>query len=489
MLENSVSQIARLLLWPIIVNGLGVQMYGAWNLILQTTSHFSLGNMRVTSTLGLVLSRKQHEVDPENKRTWIGAHLVASIYISIALLLLSLIFCWFAPNFFNVPSEMYFPFRVALIISCIMISIGCFLDIPGMVLYATNQSYRMFIPNIIISLGSIFLAAIVVIAGTGIVGMSIVYALAGLVTAGAALLIAKKFVTWFGISRLKPGQVRTLVTQGTRFQLDTLASKTTFHGSALFLGYFIGLEAVTLYVITSRLLLVGRQLAQTFSHSIGPSFGDLLGRGELDAFRDAWLLSVTFSVFVGSCFLGVVIPLNNAFISLWLGPDKYGGDLLTAIIAAYTTLFIAAMPSAYALNQMMRFKEKLKWSIPWLISTVLLGCLLVPLYGLHGMAVAYLVATMGTITVGYPYTVGKLCNADWLSVFWAHLRLPILGFCTAGLGLIFFRAYPPTNIPFLLLAGMAQGILVFCACWWLGLSGSMRNTVRARVGMIIGNKA
>lgn len=481
LLNNFLIQTLRFILWPIIVNGLGIKMYGAWNIILQIRSYLSLGNMKLTSSLGIVLAQKQHENDVKNKRSWVGAHIVASSYICIVILAIGLTFCWFAPFLFNLEPELHNKFRIALAISILMIPIGLFMGIPGMLLYSSNQPYRVFIPNTLIQLTAVSSSAFVVMAGAGIIGMSTVYAIEGFCIAFAAYVIAKRHVSWIGIRKPQPGQIKSLLTHGYRFQIDTLASIVTFSSSSLFLGYFLGLEAAGIFVITARLLNVGRQITQILSISMAPSFGDLYGRGEIDAFYKGWLQSITLTACIGSCFLGVIIPLNKPFIYLLLGPDRYGGNFLTFLTCAYSLLLMLQLPSAYALNQMLCFKEKLKWSIPWMISTIVVALILVPSFGLLGMAATYFIATLLTVSIGFPFSVGTKCGGNWPEVIRIHVQPIIPGVSIGILALFIITKHPPSNLLYLFLYGLIQGTIVTCACFYFGMNAHMRGTMKTRL--------
>lgn len=483
--ENIVYQFARLLIWPIIVNGLGVQAYGAWNIILQSTSYLSLGNLRITSTLGLILSGKQHEEDNADKQKWIGAHIRAGIFILIALLLISLLLVWYAPSFFNIQKELSNSFQIALLVASILITAKVILDLPDLVLYASNQSFLGFIPRSIIRLICVGLSAFIVANGMGIIGLSIIYTLEGLLICVSSFILVRRFVSWFGSAKPQAGQVKTLLTHGLIYQIDSLAAVFTLQSSAIFLGHFVSLQAVAYYAITSRLFGLGNQFAQTLSYAVGPSFGDLYGRKEFDLLSKGWLQSVTICSLASGVVLGVIVPLNGVFISLWLGSDKYGGDIINILIGMYTVLIILQYPSAYILNQTLHLREKVLWSIPWLVLTLLLSSILVPKYQIQGMAATYLFATLFTVSIGYPFTAARICKSSIKEVFAAHCRPLLPGSIAALLGVLVLRTILIDNLFEFTMLAIVQGLIVCYASWRFGLSKEMRDLILNRINMIL----
>ena len=73
LLQQGAKLIIGLVVTPIIIRGLGQELYGVWLMIKQSTGYTAQADLRPMATLKFTLGVRQHEHDFHQKRRQIGA--------------------------------------------------------------------------------------------------------------------------------------------------------------------------------------------------------------------------------------------------------------------------------------------------------------------------------------------------------------------------------------------------------------------------------
>jgi hypothetical protein len=76
ILQQGARFIVGFVVTPIVIRGLGAELYGAWTMIQQSVGYLSLTDLRPMGTLKFTLAVKQHLDDVAEKRRQIGSALV-----------------------------------------------------------------------------------------------------------------------------------------------------------------------------------------------------------------------------------------------------------------------------------------------------------------------------------------------------------------------------------------------------------------------------
>jgi O-antigen/teichoic acid export membrane protein len=97
-------------------------------------------------------------------------------------------------------------------------------------------------------------------------------------------------------------------------------------------GLIISTKAITLLVITRKLFDIAKVFIFQLNNNYRPYFGKMWGEGKnedvLSKFRNLSIISVVLASFAG----GGIIIINDFFINIWVGEDKYGGLLLSTLL-------------------------------------------------------------------------------------------------------------------------------------------------------------
>src|SRR5665811_258911 len=76
LLEQAARFIVGFGVIPIVIRGLGADLYGAWMMLQQTAGYLSLSDLRPMGTLKFTLAVRQHIDDIEEKRRQIVSALI-----------------------------------------------------------------------------------------------------------------------------------------------------------------------------------------------------------------------------------------------------------------------------------------------------------------------------------------------------------------------------------------------------------------------------
>lgn len=397
-------QLVNLAAWPLVVNGLTLPVYGLWVLIHQLAGYVQFSDLRVSSVLGLLLARERRSADDERKRRLVGAHLVISSLIAALIASLGMLLVVFAPAFFRLDDGQAGLFRIALGISVAGVLAAPFLAIPNMALYSQNQAYRGFAWVFAFDLLGPVLGAAVVVLGLGLIGLSTVTVLLSVAAAFVLLLVARRHLPWLGVRRPAREEVRQMLGNGLRYQVDGLAVMLSENSAAILLGWMCGMREVAVFAVTERLLRVSQIATNRLCNAAAPVVGEFAGASDREALRRAWsLLGAVNNVVAFGAFL-VVVPLNTLILDLLLGPGRHGGTVLSALLGAKVLMMSRTAPPAYFLNQMLLLRQKNRWSLAWVAVLVGAALVLVPRHGMTGMAIAMLLGAF-VVQHGYAWQV------------------------------------------------------------------------------------
>ncbi len=87
---------------PIVVRGLGTELYGAWRMMQQSVGYLSFTDLRSMGTLKFTLAVRQHVEDVEEKRRQIGSALKLWMITLPVFVACGIILIWQVSNFIKV---------------------------------------------------------------------------------------------------------------------------------------------------------------------------------------------------------------------------------------------------------------------------------------------------------------------------------------------------------------------------------------------------
>ena len=100
----------------------------------------------------------------------------------------------------------------------------------------------------------------------------------------------------------------------------------------LLVGAVLGGSAAAVYGITQCSIVTANLLVTRLGGAFLPSFTHLFGEGRLDRCRQVIQQFSSANALLASLVMGGILAFNQAFVGLWVGPELYAGDHVTALL-------------------------------------------------------------------------------------------------------------------------------------------------------------
>ncbi len=196
------------------------------------------------------------------------------------------------------------------------------------------------------------------------------------------------------------------------------------HSNQFLVGVMLGGKEAAIYGITAQAFITIRLFLGQIGFALRPSLAHLHGSGNPDRFKAIFIRMLQAYAIVGVMGMAGFLAFNRPFISLWLGLDKYGGDLLTILLAGLG--LIGALTGALFATMSSRGE------FPRICRTIWTATLVqIPLafwllhFGLWGVAAASLIGMMLTyvLLTTYLWPLLGYSGSEHRTVSYSLMRL------------------------------------------------------------------
>ncbi len=484
MLRQGAGFVVSFVVTPIVIGGLGAELYGAWMMIQQTVGYVALSDLRPVGTLKFTLAVRQHIDDVGEKRRQIGASLLVWAATFPFILVIGGGVVWAAPFIIRTSAEHLRDVRVAMALAILSVALGRILSLPANVLRGMNLDYKaMGLDAATILVGGA-LSAVAIWTGWGLPGVAAASIAGVILNGGVRFLVARRVLPWFGAERPTRQELIVFTKLSGWLFLSALSGLLLNASDFLLLGIILGPSASAVYATTGAVLrLTSRPISQLLG-SGGPGIAELCGRREwlrVQKVRtELHVAAVTLMTVVG---VGVLI-LNRPFLSLWIGHGFYAGNatnLLLVLVAFETVLFRI---DSVIVDSMLEFRRK---ALAVLISgafSLFASGLMSYAWGIVGMALGMFLGRLGLII--YLPALITLHTGDSMTDYLRSIIRPLVTAC-----LLFIVAYVGSSTlqPATWLSFFIYMITVFFITASLmgsiGLSGRQRQMLLKRVAGLI----
>ena len=242
-LSQLLQMVARLIVGfgvtPIVIRGLGAELYGAWSMIQQSLGYISLSDLRPMGTLKFTLATKQHINDPEEKRRQIGAALRVWLISFPIFCILGVIAVWKLPLFIHVKPQYHSAVQITIgiIIFCAAMEK---LSLPANTLRGVNLEYKAMGLNSAIILLNGFILVLVIKAGWGLPGVAGVSFVGIFISGLVRLWVARKALNWFGSSKPTKSELINFIKLTGWLSFSALGGLLFTSSDLLLIGHIMG---------------------------------------------------------------------------------------------------------------------------------------------------------------------------------------------------------------------------------------------------------
>jgi O-antigen/teichoic acid export membrane protein len=198
-----------------------------------------------------------------------------------------------------------------------------------------------------------------------------------------------------------------LVRRSTPVFLSKVGSAAGQNAEPAITALVISPTAAAILSISSRLAMVVRMIVGPIGSAVFASVSHVYSGGGTERTREVLKMLFFVSNVLLAIGLGATMAFNGALVSLWVGPDKYGGNVLTLLIVLSTAASVAMSLNMNFLQSMGHFRDTSLIDISEIPLRLLLMIALGVWIGIEGMVLAGLIATLSVKGWAYPRLLAR----------------------------------------------------------------------------------
>ena len=495
---NNISNVSKLVVYlaiaffmtPFYVRTLGLTLYGIWAMIMSVVGYMTLMDLGMQTAVMKYVAEYEGKKDREGLSQVIASAL--AFYGLIAIVGGSALFVlvWYGLPLFNLDSNYIETVRWVLLI----MGLDMFLVFPGTVFQGALTGLQLFyLTNAIticvsmITAGTIYFYLSI---GYGLITMALISLTGNIVQYG----IFYSLVRWryrvfkFKSDYFMAAKLKQMISFGAKSFLIMISGRIHIGSDALIVGTFMSAAAVPFYTVPASLINYSRNLLWSMTQSLLPLFSNLEARNDLYRMRSTFLLYTRYTCLCFFPLIALILVYGRPFLNLWMGlefGDK-GGPIINLLALA------VGVSAFYPLSGRLLTGTAKQGVMVWtgILSSIVflgLGCLFIWLFGLSGLAAAFLISSI----IPFYFVLRESLAVLDLKVtdyFTKSISMPT---CVAAItGVILFgiaSLYYPTGYMSLLIQ-ISMGVLLYALLGYMFvLSRNEKNIIAVYVVNLVGN--
>lgn len=434
---NVLLTIIGLIAAPIILRLTSKSLYGFWVTTLSILGFLVLADMGI----GMSLTRLVAGLTAEKDRPALGRLVSSALFLfcsaGVIFLAIGLGISPFIPGWFMIPayeaSSVVPAYYVAVFAGAVALPLSVFNAIVvGFQRMAVTNTVKNLIGAVAVGVSLALLSM-----GWGVMALALSSLFTVIATSLANYFYARRICPRLEVSftSVNSDDLKRLISFGGYFQLVCIANTVAVNADTIVISAARGAAMVTPYVFTSKLATIfSITLASKLPVAVFPALSQMVAMREIVQLQRVFIILTRYSVRLASVGAVFFVIVNEKFISMWVGPQNYGGTFLSAVFVYWIlqdTIYRGTASLIYALGDMR------KWVVATLAEAGInlgLSVLLVGPLGLAGVA-------LGT-------SIGKTLTTAWYGPYFTckKLALPIKRFITEGLFYAALRSLPGVGL-------------------------------------------
>lgn len=317
---------------PLLLRHLGDERVGAYRAASEWIAYIALLDFGIAGSLQVAFARAIATGDRAGVAGSVRAGVRAGLILGALGLILGLGLVAAAPHLLrDASAEVTAELRIGLLFALLGMVWAALLAFRPL----AEAGQRGHIVQIALALQAWVTAGLMIgsaVAGGGLAGQFLAVAAGGGVS---ALILARDGLRRYPeILGRAPTIVLPVVFSGSMFAFNLLG-RIGLHSDAIIVGATLGPSVVVAFAVTQRLLLLADAQVMALGAASWAGLAELDHSGRSELFNRR-LIQLTRAT--GVFAFALIVPMaaaGRAFVSLWVGESRYGGDPLVAATAAY----------------------------------------------------------------------------------------------------------------------------------------------------------
>lgn len=153
---------------------------------------------------------------------------------------------------------------------------------------------------------------------------------------------------------------------------------------------------VTQYNLTNKITQMVPSYAVKIVHPFFPTIADLFHKGEIEKIQEIFIKISKVLFRIGLFFAIAIYFLNESFVALWVGEDKFAGNMIMVLLVVYMFVYVAMGAFGIVVYASKKFEKWTNWSMVEIVVSVVLSYLFSFSYGLFGIVLGFVLGSMIT---------------------------------------------------------------------------------------------
>jgi O-antigen/teichoic acid export membrane protein len=321
---------------PLLLQWLGDDRYGAFRAANDWGNYLNLLELGLSGSLISLLAKAAGIGDRQNiyltLATGIKAYLKVTAIIILAGIGLGIFITQLVPVKPALVSDLQIGYWVGLL-ALLMLPLSPFRLLA-------DASQRSYFANLFLGLQSVVITSLSLLLAWAKLGITGQYLA---IVIGA--IVFQVIMCWDSIRRY-PGFISAWSDRKSQIQIERqlwtlnrstfilkLSGQLSLFTDNIIISYLLSPATVVPFFITQRLVTIAQSQIQGIGNASWAALADLYAKGELEKFNTRSLELTRLVALMGCALMVPIVAYNRYFITLWVGVDRFGGDILTILAA------------------------------------------------------------------------------------------------------------------------------------------------------------
>ncbi|MCP8307161.1 MAG: flippase [archaeon] len=406
---------------PYIVNGLGVDQYGIYATAFSILGYFMLIEMGVGTALTKYISELKAKNDIQDINRMIGTAILFLLLTGAIGSTSMFIIAEGLTQTLSVPKHLFETALFVFYLGTIHILASLFLGLFSNI-FAGLQRFDLIAKlNVVLNAIQKLLMALVVILGYSLKEFVIIYVLTTLVNTLVYVAVCRKILPFLSPPRFDRSSFHKMIIFGAKDIAGKISHIFLFQLDTFLIAIFLPIGYVTFYAVP---MIMGRHLltfAITMAPIAFPMASELNSLGEQSSIKELYLRGSKLIFILTLPLALALLALPDKILGLWMGTE-FAEKSMQVLVFLTLAHLILSITTVYS-NIMYGLGRVGLTSLFTGINSALtagLWLILIPIYGIEGAALAFLLAQILINTPG-AYIVNKyiikVSVRKWASVF------------------------------------------------------------------------
>lgn len=262
----------------------------------------------------------------------------------------------------------------------------------------------------------------------------------------------------------------------------TLAWLVIFNTDAVILGTMISSAAAGIFAPGAQLMLYLRNAVNVIASPLTAAVSQMEAEGDMDGVRRIYIKGVRYTAYLAFAMATGVIIYARPFTHLWLAPEFGEASEVMRVLAVSTAFFIPQIVGNAILFGIDKHKALLQVLTIEAVVKIILSFVLIPRYGMIGMAYAAAIPQLGLYITLYPILIGRALDLSPATILLTTVRSGLAAmFVTLPVAVIVRELIAPVGWASFAVNVTAVVIPSVIAGWFV-MTPEDRTAVRRRLG-------